>query len=62
MRPRFLDRLAAFYAAALVLLSLFQLIAPQRNGIVALAQVFAPHLFLPLLVVLPVAVLHGSRA
>jgi len=62
MRPRLADRLAALYPAALVVLSAMQLLAPQRNGVLALAQVFAPHLFLPLVVLLPIALLRVGRA
>jgi endonuclease/exonuclease/phosphatase family metal-dependent hydrolase len=43
------------YPVALVLLTLVQVIAPQRNGPLALTEVFAPWLFLPLLVLLPFA-------
>ena len=43
------------YPVALVLLTLAQVVAPRRNGPLALTEVFAPWLFLPLLVLLPFA-------
>lgn len=50
------------YPAALLALTTVQLAAPQRDGPLALAQVFAPWLFLPLLALLPHAVLLRDRA
>jgi endonuclease/exonuclease/phosphatase (EEP) superfamily protein YafD len=50
------------YPAALVVLTAVQLAAPQRDGPLALAQVFAPWLFLPLLALLPLAALLRDRA
>jgi endonuclease/exonuclease/phosphatase family metal-dependent hydrolase len=50
------------YPAALVVLTAIQVVAPQRNGPLALAQVFAPWLFLPLLALLPQAALLRDRA
>lgn len=49
------------YPAFLVALIAFQVVAPQRDGPLALAQVFAPWLFLPLLMLLPHAVLLPTR-
>lgn len=49
------------YPAALVVLTTGQLAAPQEDGPLALAQVFAPWLFLPLLALLPHAVLLRDR-
>ena len=49
------------YPAALLLLTAVQLAAPQRDGPLALAQVFAPWLFLPLVALLPLAVLIRDR-
>ena len=43
------------YPVLLVLLTLVQLVAPRRSGPLALTEVFAPWLFLPLLVLLPFA-------
>ena len=45
----------AAYPALLVVLTLVQVVAPQRSGPLALSQVFAPWLFLPLLFLLPFA-------
>ena len=49
------------YPVLLVLLILFQLVVPRRSGPPALAQVFAPWLFLPLLFLLPFAVALRDR-
>jgi vancomycin resistance protein VanJ len=49
------------YPAALLVLTAVQLAAPQRDGPLALAQVFAPWLFLPLVALLPLAVLVRDR-
>ena len=43
-------------------LSVVDLIAPQRNGLLALADVMAPLLFLGLLVFLPLCLLRGAHA
>jgi vancomycin resistance protein VanJ len=43
-------------------LSVVSVVAPRRDGILALAQVFAPYLFLALLVLLPFALLRGREA
>lgn len=50
----------ALYPLALLLLSLVHLIFPQRNGWLAITQVFAPYLFLPLLILLPLALLRST--
>lgn len=54
-------RLAAavlgLYTVALLVQTLQHLVAPQRDGVLAIAQVGAPHLFLPLAVLLPVGLL-----
>jgi vancomycin resistance protein VanJ len=52
----------AAYPVLLVLLIAVQVVAPQRSGPLALAQVFAPWLFLPLLFLLPFAVSLRDRA
>jgi endonuclease/exonuclease/phosphatase (EEP) superfamily protein YafD len=49
------DLLLALYPAALVVLTLVSLLAPQREGGAALAQVFAHFLFLPALLLAPLA-------
>jgi endonuclease/exonuclease/phosphatase family metal-dependent hydrolase len=43
------------YPLLLVVLTLVQVLAPRRNGPLGLTEVFAPWLFLPLLVLLPFA-------
>lgn len=53
------DLLAALYPLALVLLTLVALVAPRREGAAALAQVFAHFLFLPALLIAPLALLPG---
>lgn len=50
------------YPVLLVLLTLGQVVAPRRSGPVALTEVFAPWLFLPLLVLLPFAWALRDRA
>jgi endonuclease/exonuclease/phosphatase family metal-dependent hydrolase len=46
---------ASLYPIALLALTALTLVAPQRTGLLALAQVFAPFLFLPLLLLVPFA-------
>lgn len=43
------------YPGFLLVLSLVQVVFPQRNGPLAFSQIFAPYLFLPLLLLLPLA-------
>jgi vancomycin resistance protein VanJ len=50
------------YPALLVALTLVQVVAPRRSGPLALTEVFAPWLFLPLLVLLPFAWALRDRA
>ncbi|MCY7418555.1 MAG: endonuclease/exonuclease/phosphatase family protein, partial [Chloroflexi bacterium] len=50
--------LAILACLAVLALSVINLVAPQRNGILALTQVFAPYLFLGLLVCLPLCLLR----
>jgi vancomycin resistance protein VanJ len=49
------------YPAFLVLLTVVQVGLPRRSGPLALAQVFLPWLFLPLVALLPLAVLLPTR-
>lgn len=51
---------ACAYPITLLVLSLLQVIAPRRSGALALAQIFAPYLFLPLLAILPLIFLRGA--
>lgn len=53
------DTLLALYPATLVALTLAALLAPQRAGLLALTQVFAHFLFLPALLLLPIALAPG---
>ncbi len=52
--------LACGYPAALLALGLLQRVAPQRSGILALTQVFAPYLFLPLALLAPLLFLRNA--
>lgn len=49
----------SLYPLALVGVSLAHLLAPQRSGPVALSQVFAPYLFLPLVLLVPFVFVRG---
>jgi vancomycin resistance protein VanJ len=53
---------ATLAAAAFVGLSVVHAVAPQRAGLLALSQIFAPHLFLVMLLVVPLALVRGGRA
>ena len=57
--PQASDLLLALYPLGLVLLTLAALIAPQREGPLALTQVFAHFLFLPALLLVPLALRRG---
>lgn len=57
--PRARDLLLALYPFGLLLLTLLALLAPQRAGSVALAQVLAHYLFLPALLLVPFAFGRG---
>lgn len=49
------------YPVAVLLISGIQLLFPQRSGVLALSQALAPHLFLPLLLLLPLAFVRRAR-
>lgn len=51
---------ATLYPALLLGLSAAQLVSPRRTGVLALTQVFAPYLFLPLLALLPLVFLRRA--
>lgn len=53
-------RLGILYVLGLLVLLLQHSLLPQRDGLLALTQVFEPYLFAPLLVVLPLALLRRS--
>jgi endonuclease/exonuclease/phosphatase family metal-dependent hydrolase len=48
------------YPVALLLLMGMHALMPQRGGVLALTQIFAPYLFLPLLALLTLAFLRGA--
>jgi len=52
--------LAAGYPVTLLVLSFQQVLAPQRNGLLAIAQIAAPHLFLGALLLVPLALIGRS--
>lgn len=54
------DAALALYPLCLVLLTLLALAAPQRTGALAMAQVFMPVLFAPVLLLAPLALLPGT--
>lgn len=53
--------LSLLYMVLLLGLSLVQSLFPQRSGLLALTLVFAPYLYLPLLLIAPLALLLRSR-
>jgi endonuclease/exonuclease/phosphatase (EEP) superfamily protein YafD len=48
------------YAAVLILLSAVNLLIPQRHGLLSLSQILAPLLFLPLLLLVPLAFVRAA--
>src|SRR5689334_21533747 len=52
--------LLSCYPVLVLGLTALHLLAPQRTGILALSQIFALYLFVPLLGVLPFALLRGA--
>jgi len=54
--------LVGLYTLGMLFLALAWAIAPERTWWIALANILAPHLFLPLLVVVPLALVFRSRA
>ena len=48
------------YPAIIVALSIVHILYPQRNGYLALAQIFAPYLFIPLVLLIPFAFRRGA--
>ena len=61
VRNRFASLLAA-YPIVWSILSIVTVAAPHRGGPLALSQIFAPHLLLPVLLLVPIAVSSKSRA
>lgn len=58
----FLLWVAAGYPFLLLAMSVLHLLLPQRTGLLAITQIFAPYLFLPLLLLLPLALVRSARA
>jgi vancomycin resistance protein VanJ len=52
----------AVYPWSLVVLTVIHIVAPARNGPLALTEVFAPHLFLVVVLLVPLSALAMSRA
>lgn len=50
------------YPIMLVVVSLVNMLVPRRAGVLALTEVFAPYLFLPLLLLVPFAFLRRGKA
>jgi endonuclease/exonuclease/phosphatase family metal-dependent hydrolase len=53
--------LLALYPLLLLGLTLVNVMQPKRTGLLALSEVFAPYLFLPLLLIAPFALMRGAR-
>lgn len=58
---RGLVSLAVAYLCGLLALSLIHVAAPQRTGVLALSQIFAPHLFAVGMLTVPLAAFRGAR-
>jgi vancomycin resistance protein VanJ len=52
---------STLYGTALLVLTVLHYVAPGRDGALGLSQVFAPHLYLPGLLLLPLLALRGGR-
>jgi vancomycin resistance protein VanJ len=52
---------AALYPTILIVLSAIHLLFPQRAGLPAVTQIFAPYLFLPLVALIPFAFMRGAQ-
>jgi endonuclease/exonuclease/phosphatase (EEP) superfamily protein YafD len=59
---RALIALAMLYPLGLLALTLLNTVRPKRAGMFALTEVFAPYMFLGLLLVLPFALMRGAKA
>ena len=47
------------YPLFVLVLTIFTTAAPQRDGLLAVGQIFGPHLFLPILLLVPFALMRG---
>jgi endonuclease/exonuclease/phosphatase (EEP) superfamily protein YafD len=54
--------LAALYPMALIVMSVVHAVAPQRSGPLAISQILAPHLFLLVVLLVPLAFVRRARA
>jgi endonuclease/exonuclease/phosphatase (EEP) superfamily protein YafD len=52
--------LAALYPLFLLVLSLVNMLDPKRTGLLGLSEVFAPYLFLPILLLVPLLFMRGA--
>ncbi len=59
---RLVRYLALVYAIAVLLLAVLHVIAPPRSGVLALTVVFAPYLYAPLVLLLPLILWYPDRA
>jgi endonuclease/exonuclease/phosphatase (EEP) superfamily protein YafD len=59
-RKRGLLILAALYPLFLLILSTVNMLGPKRTGLLGLSEVFAPYLFLPLLLLVPLMFVRGA--
>src|SRR6476661_6430595 len=57
---RVLIGLAALYPLFLLILSSVNMLDPKRTGLLGLSEVFAPYLFLPLLLLVPLLFMRGA--
>lgn len=62
LRTRRLVALLAAYPVLVTAASILSLVAPQRGGPLGLAQIFAPHSLVPVLLLVPVAIVSPSKA
>lgn len=56
---KFLLFISLLYPALLLLVNLINLLIPRQSGLLALTEVFAPFLFIPLLLLLPLLFIRG---
>jgi endonuclease/exonuclease/phosphatase (EEP) superfamily protein YafD len=54
--------LLAAYPAVISVLSIVNVVAPQRDGPLAVSQIFAPHLLIPVLALVPIGLGVASRS
>jgi endonuclease/exonuclease/phosphatase family metal-dependent hydrolase len=59
--PSRLAAAVALYPAAIAVLLVVHLVAPQRHGLLALTQIFAPHLGATVILFVPLAIVRPTR-